>query len=153
MTGVDSNGDYRAYQSASDSLRVDVIDGSASSSMIYGNAIPTAECAAGSAIQFNMTSFADLATLKQINITQLTDGDYDYTFEIWEKDSSGYTPGTYADHYLKILSRDINVREYNENIDQGLLYRDRDETTELHCRLANKATGTTSAFNVFVTAV
>jgi len=120
---------------------------------IYGEVLPTASCAAGAAIEFDITSFSNLATLKQISITQLTAGTYDYTLEIWEKDGSGYTPGTYADHYLKIFSRDIDVREYSENIDQGLLYRDRDASAELHCRLVNNAAGTTSTFNVAVVAI
>lgn len=113
---------------------------------------PTALCVAGAAIQFDITGFVDLATLKQINITQLTSGNYDYTLEIWEKDSSGYIPGTYTDHYLKIFSRDIDQREYNENIDGGLLYRDQDATQELHMRLVNNAGGTDSTFNVSVVA-
>lgn len=152
MGGVDSNGDYRAYQQASDSLRVDVIDGSVSTSAINVEVIPTASCAAGAAIQFDIPSFADAATIRQIGITQLAVGTCDYTIEIWEKDSTGYTPGTYADHYLKIFSRDIDTREYNETIDQGLRYRDRDETEELHCRLVNNSGGTISTFNISIVA-
>jgi len=136
---VDSNGD----------LVIIVTPGNT----LYGEAIPTESCAAGAAIEFDVTSFSDLATLKQINVTQLTAGTYDYTLEIWEKDGLGYTPGTYTDHYLKIFSRDIDVREYSENIDQGLLYRDRDGSEELHCRLVNNAAGTTSTFNVTVVAI
>ena len=127
-----------------------IISGS-SGTTIYGDKIPTASCANGAAIQFDVTSLEDLFTIRQVAITQLTAGAYNYTLEIWEKDSSGYTPGTYADHYLKIFSRDIDVREYRENIDSGgLLYRDQDATSELHARIVNDATGTTSAFNVCI---
>lgn len=128
-----------------------VIVSGSSGTTIYGDKIPTASCASGTAIQFDITSLEDLFTIKQVAITQLTAGAYNYTLEIWEKDSSGYTPGTYADHYLKIFSRDIDVREYRENIDSGgLLYRDRDATSELHMRIVNDATGTTSTFNVSI---
>ncbi|MGP8322393.1 MAG: hypothetical protein ACT6FG_00125 [Methanosarcinaceae archaeon] len=141
---VDSNGNL-------------VTSGGASSNVIYGDEtpganFPTANCVAGAAIQFDITSFADLATLKQVSVTQLTPGNYDYTVEIWEKDSSGYVPGTYSGHYLKIFSRDIDQREYNENINGGLLYRDRDASSELHVRLVNNAGGTSSTFNVSVVA-
>lgn len=129
-----------------------ITSGGASSTVIYGEVLPTALCAAGAAIQFDITSFADLATLKQISVTQLTSGNYDYTVEIWEKDSSGYMPGTYTDHYLKIFSRDFDQREVNRNIDGGLLYRDRDASSELHMRLVNNIGGTNSTFNVTVVA-
>lgn len=130
-----------------------IITSSSSVTTIYGEKIPTASCAAGAAIQFDITSFNNLAILKQVAITQLVAGTYSYTLEIWEKDSSGYTPGTYADHYLKIFSRDIDAREYRENIDSGgLSYRDRDATSELHIRIVNDATGTTSTFNVAIVA-
>lgn len=152
MGGVDSNGDYRAYQQASDSLRVNIVDGSVSTGTINVEVIPTASCAAGAAIQFDITSFADAATIRQIGITQLAEGTYDYTIEIWEKDSAGYTPGTYADHYLKIFSRDIDTREYVEIIDNGLRYTDRDGTEELHMRIINNSAGTTSTFNITITA-
>jgi len=146
---VDSTGKVQpAGDSAANPIYVNI-----EGDVLYGELLPSASCAAGAAIEFDIASFSNLATLKQINITQLTAGTYDYTFEIWEKDGAGYTPGTYADHYLKIFSRDINVREYNENIDQGLLYRDRDASSELHCRLVNNAAGTTSAFNVAVVAI
>ena len=124
-----------------------IISGS-SGSTIYGSVLPTASCAAGAAIQFDVTSLEDLFVINQVGITQLVAGTYNYTLEIWEKDSSGYTPGTYTDHYLKIFSRDIDVREYRENVDMGLLYRDRDATEELHMRLINNLAGTTSAFNI-----
>jgi len=130
----------------------DIIISGSSGTTVYGDKIPTASCAAGAAIQFDITSFYDLVTLNQVGITQLVAGTYNYTLEIWEKDSGGYTPGTYTDHYLKIFSRDIDVREYRENIDMGLLYRDRDATGELHMRIINTAAplGTTSAFNISI---
>jgi len=146
---IDATGKVQpAGESASNPIYVNV-----EGNIIYGELLPSASCAAGAAIEFDIASFSNLATLKQISITQLLGATFDYTFEIWEKDGAGYTPGTYADHYLKIFSRDIDVREYSENIDQGLLYRDRDATTELHCRLVNNAAGTTSTFNVSVVAI
>ena len=112
--------------------------------------VTTASCAAGAAIQFNIP-FANLATLKRIQIEQLLIGTYNYTIEVWK--SATYTPGTMTDHHLKIFSRDVNIREWGENIDGGLLYRDDDAGAELHCRIANKTTGTTSTFNVSVIGV
>lgn len=125
-------------------------------SIIYGDEtpgvnFPTVSCAAGAAIEFDITSFADLAILEQISITQLTSGTYDYTIEVWE--SATYTPGTLADHYLKRFSRDIDQQDWGENIDNGLLYRDRDASAELHCRLVNNIGGTTSTFNVTVVGI
>lgn len=134
-------------------LNGDLITSGGVPSMVYGELLPTPPCAAGSSIQFDIAPFVDLATLKQIGITQLTTGNCNYTLEIWERDASGYTPGTYTDHYLKIFSRDVDKREWRENIDGGLLYRDRDASAELHCRLINGPLGTTSLFNVSVVGI
>lgn len=109
--------------------------------------VTTALCAAGAAIEFDI-SFADLATVKQVQVEQLTSGNYDYTFEIWK--SATYTPGTISDHYLKALSRDVDKQEWSENIDGGLIYQDFDAGQELHCRISNRATGTSSTFNVSI---
>lgn len=108
----------------------------------------TGSCAAGAAVEFNI-AFADLAILEQIQIEQLTAGNYNYIFEVWK--SATYIPGTMTDHHLKIFSRDVNQREWGEIIDGGgLRYRDDDGGAELHCRIANDAAGTTSPFNVTV---
>lgn len=121
----------------------------------YASAKPTASCAPGTAIEFDITGFADDATLKMVNITQLTadpTGTYKYTLEIWEKDSAGYTPGTATDMHLLVYSREFNTQHMVENIDGGLLCRDQDATKELHCRIVNDAASTASAFDLVVTA-
>jgi len=120
---------------------------------IYAEALPTAQCTVGAAIEFDITSFTNLANIEQINIVQTTAGTYDYTFEIWETHGASYDPADYTTHYLKIFSRDIDVREYNENIEGSILYRDRDDSSELHCRIVNNAAGTTSTFYVSIVAV
>lgn len=151
---IDSNGSYRAYQADDDTIRVDVVAGGGETEeTITAELLPTASCAAGAAIQFDIASFKNNAIIKQINITQLSSGDCGYTFEIWEKNDAGYTPGNYDDHYLKIFSRDIDTRDYAEIVDGGLIYVDRDGSEELHCRILNAIAGTLSEFNISVVAV
>ena len=110
----------------------------------------------GSAKEFDIGGFANYAQLKQVHITQLTEGTpalADYTFEIWEKDGDGYDPADTSKRYLRIFSRDIDDTEYGENIEGGLEYLDRDESQELHCRLVNNSGGTASDFDVITKAL
>ena len=108
---------------------------------------------AGDAIEFDITGFASIATLHQLKVIQLTQGTYNYTVEIWEKDSAGYDPGTIEDQDFKLLSRDIDTQVYSENIEDGLLYRDQDSTDEVHLRIINNLLGTSSRFNVSIVGI
>jgi len=107
----------------------------------------------GSYKEFDITGFANYAQIKQIAITQLTGTTANYTIEIWEKDASGYDPADTSKRYLRIWSRDIDENEYNENIDGGIDYVDRDSTSELHMRLVNQTGGTASDFDVIIKAL
>ena len=107
----------------------------------------------GSAKEFDITGFVNTAKIQQVTITQLTAGAANYTFEIWEKDSSGYDPATRANLYLRIYSRDFTVSEDSDIIEPYILYTDRDSTEELHCRIVNNAGGTASDFDVSIKAL
>ena len=104
----------------------------------------------GSAVEFDITDFVNAAKIIQVTITQRTDGAANYTFEIWEKDSDGYDPATRADLYLKVYSRDFTVSEESDIIVPYLPYVDRDDSSELHCRLINNVGGTASDFDVSI---
>lgn len=131
----------------------DLVTSSTPGAVIYGNQSPTLECVAGDAIEFDITGFASIATLHQLKVIQLTQGTYNYTVEIWEKDSAGYDPGTIEDQDFKLLSRDIDTQVYSENIEDGLLYRDQDSTDEVHLRIINNLLGTSSRFNVSIVGI
>lgn len=154
MSGVDSNGSYRAYQETDDTLRVNIIGGGSPSSgtITTIEKLPTVSCATGTEIEFDIALGSDEAIIQQVNITQLTGTTADYTIEIWGKDASGYDPAVTTERYLRIWARDIDETSYNENIDGGLIYNDRDASDELHMRLINNSGGTTSAFNISVVA-
>ena len=106
----------------------------------------------GSYKQFDIIDFADNAKILQVTITQLTSGAANYTFEIWEKDSSNYSVTDRGHLYLRTYSRDFTVSEDSDIIEPSLLYVDRDNTKELHCRLVNNAGGTASDFSVNIKA-
>ena len=106
----------------------------------------------GSYKQFDITDFANNAKILQVVITQLTSGAANYTFEIWEKDSSSYSVTDRGHLYLRTYSRDFTVSEDSDIIEPSLLYVDRDSTKELHCRLVNNAGGTASDFSVNIKA-
>lgn len=113
----------------------------------------------GSFKEFDITADIDAQAIPnsviitQILITQLTfANNMNIIFQIWEKDSAGYVPTTRADLYLKVLERDIinTDGEWSEIIEGILLYRDRDDTGELHCRLVNNVGGEASDFAVVI---
>lgn len=104
----------------------------------------------GSAKEFDITGFTNSAMIRQVTVTQLTAGTANYTFEIWEKDSNGYNPASRTNLYLRVYSRTFTVDEDSDIIVPELLYVDRDETSELHCRLVNNAGGTASDFDVSI---
>jgi len=107
----------------------------------------------GSAVEFDITEFSNIAKINQITITQLTAGVANYTFEIWEKDGDGYNPAVRADLYLRVYERDFIVSEDSDLIlEPGILYIDRDNTKELHCRVVNNVGGTASDFDVSIKA-
>ena len=103
-------------------------------------------------VSFNIIEFSNTAKILQITITQLTAGAANYTFEIWEKNSNGYNTTDRATLYLRTYSRDFTVSEDSDIIEPSLLYIDRDNTKELHCRLVNNAGGTSSDFSINVKA-
>lgn len=106
----------------------------------------------GSYKQFDVIDFANNAKILQIIITQLTSGAADYTFEIWEKNSNNYSVTDREHLYLRTYSRDFTVSEDSDIIEPSLLYVDRDNTKELHCRLVNNAGGTASDFSINIKA-
>lgn len=109
----------------------------------------------GSAVEFDITGFTNKANILEVLIVQLTAGNPNYTVEIWEKDSAGYNPATRTDMYLNRYSRDFDQADEshaNNIIDQGLIYIDRDATSELHMRIINNVGGTPSDFDVSVRA-
>lgn len=120
-------------------------------SIVDSKAINSGDLAAnGSAKEFDITGFVNSARIQQVTITQLTAGTSDYTFEIWEKDASGYDPTTRADLIYRVYSRDFTESEVSDLIVPYLLYIDRDGSSELHCRLVNNAGGTASDFDVSI---
>jgi len=109
----------------------------------------------GSAKAFDVKTGCNWAKIRSIKIVQLIAGAMNITFEIWEKDSSGYNPVQRSDFYKRILRRNINQgaeegAEYLEIINPELLFHDRDLSGELHCRLVNNAGGTASDFALVV---
>jgi len=93
------------------------------------------------------------AKLRSFKIIQLISGAMNVTFEVWEKDSSGYDPSSRSSFYLRLLKRTIiqteeGGGEYHEIISPELLYHDRDSSYELHCRILNNGEGTPSDFAV-----
>lgn len=106
----------------------------------------------GSAVEFDIVDFVNVANILQVTVTQLTAGPAVYTFEIWETDGDGYNPADRTTLYLRTYSRDFIVDEDSDLIDPGLLYIDRDSTAELHCRIVNNIGGTASDFAVAVKA-
>ena len=109
----------------------------------------------GSDVEFDITEFTDIANILEVLVVQLTAGNPNYTVEIWERNASGYNPATRADMYLNRYSRDFDQADEshaNNIIDQGLIYIDRDSTSELHMRIINNVGGTASDFDVSVRA-
>lgn len=109
----------------------------------------------GSDVEFDITGFTDIANILEVLVVQLTAGNPNYTVEIWEKDASGYNPAVRSDMYLNRYSRDFDQADEshaNNIIDQGLIYIDRDATSELHMRIINNVGGTASDFDVSVRA-
>lgn len=109
----------------------------------------------GSDVEFDITGFTNKANILEVLVTQLIAGTPNFTLEIWEKDASGYDPATRSDLYLKRYSRDFDdtdESDANNIVDQGLVYIDRDNTSELHLRIINHTGGTASDFNVSIRA-
>ena len=104
----------------------------------------------GSAKEFDITGFTNSARIQQVTITQLTAGTANYTFEIWEKDASGYDPLTRSDLIYRVYSRTFTKAEESDLIVPYLLYVDRDSSSELHCRFVNNVGGTASDFDVSI---
>lgn len=107
----------------------------------------------GSEKKFNITLGMKWAKIRSVKLVQLIGGAMNVTLEVWEKDESGYDPINRATYYLRLLRRTIiqavdEGGEYLEIIAPELLYHDRDNTGELHCRLVNNAGGTASDFAV-----
>lgn len=107
----------------------------------------------GSDKRFDIKVGCDWAKIRSIKVLQLIAGVMNITFEIWEKDASGYNPVDRSTFYLRILRRNIRQgmqegAEYLEIINPELLFHDRDRTGELHCRLVNNSGGTASDFAV-----
>lgn len=120
-------------------------------SVIDAKAINGGDLAAnGSAKEFDITGFVNSARIIQVTVTQLTVGTANYTFEIWEKDASGYDPTTRVDLIYRVYSRDFTESEVSDLIVPCLLYVDRDGSSELHCRLVNNVGGTASDFDVSI---
>ena len=120
-------------------------------STIEAQAINGGDLAAnGSAKEFDITGFVNSAKIQQVTITQLTSGTADYTFEIWEKDASGYDPLTRADLIYRVYSRTFTESEVSDLLVPYLLYVDRDSSSELHCRIVNNTGGTASDFDVSI---
>ena len=93
------------------------------------------------------------AKLRSIKLVQLTSGAMNITFEVWEKDSSGYDLADRTKFYLRLLRRTIIQAEeaggeYHEIFQPELLYHDRDSSYELHCRIMNNGEGVASDFAV-----
>ena len=120
-------------------------------STIEAQAINGGDLAAnGSAKEFDITGFVNSAKIQQVTITQLTSGTADYTFEIWEKDASGYDPLIRSDLIYRVYSRTFTKSEESDLIVPYLLYVDRDSSSKLHCRLVNNVGGTASDFDVSI---
>ncbi len=109
----------------------------------------------GSDVEFDIPGFTNKANILEVEVVQLTAGTPNFTVEIWEKDASGYDPAVRSDLYLNRYSRDFDQSDEshaNNIIDQGLIYIDRDGTSELHMRIINNTGGTASDFDVSVRA-
>lgn len=107
---------------------------------------------------------ADLwCKIAYIKIVQLTAGPMEIDFDIVESDTY-YDPVDRSTFFLRKYRRSISLTdvegaEYGEALHPTIPYKDRnavegfDETRDraLHCRLTNRAGGTTSDFDVSVT--
>jgi len=96
-----------------------------------------------------------------IGIVQLTAGDMEIDFEIWESTATRADPANRAGFYQLILSRRISQSvlqggQYGESLSgDPMPYTDRDAETEekthnLHIRIQNFAAGTDSDFAVSI---
>jgi len=96
-----------------------------------------------------------------IGIVQLTAGDMEIDFEIWESTATRADPANRAGWYQLILSRRISQTvlqggQYGESLtDAPMPYTDRDAETEekthnLHIRIENFVAGTDSDFSVSI---
>ena len=122
---------------------------------IKGGSIP----ADGAEVRFNLKIPGRWVKIANIKIVQLTAGDMNIDFDIWE--TSDYNPATRADLYKRKLRRNIvqtaaQGGEYGEAILPAIPYKDRDtpgeeRTYQLHCRLKNNTGGTASDFAVVIT--
>jgi hypothetical protein len=109
----------------------------------------------GLAKQFDIKLPGKWAKIRSLKLVQLTTGKMDVTFEIWEKDNSGYDPMDRSTFYLRIIKRTVIQEvegggEYHEIFQPEILYHDRDSSYELHCRILNNGDGTASDFAVVV---
>lgn len=93
------------------------------------------------------------AKIRSFKIVQLVGGPMKITFEVWERNESGYNPSSREHFYMCVLRRTLEQTldeggEYLEVLTPEQLYYDRDKSGQLHCRMINWPGGTNSDFAV-----
>ena len=111
--------------------------------------------ALGESKEFDIKMGCNWAKVRQVKLVQLSEGPMNVTFELWEKDSSGYDSADRSTFYLRNLRRTIvqtpeQGAEFLEILNPELLYFDRDKSGELHCRIMNHDGGTASDFAIII---
>lgn len=117
--------------------------------------------APGAAVNFDLVITSRFCKIAYIGIVQLTAGDMDIDFQVWESTAARGDPTNRANAYQKIVARHITQTalqggEYGESLSgDPMPYYDRDDQDEektyrLHIRIDNFAGGTLSDFAVTV---
>lgn len=117
--------------------------------------------ALGAAVNFDLVINSRFCKIAYIGIVQLTAGDMEIDFQVWESTAARGDPGNRANAYQKIIARHITQTqpqggEYAESLSgDPMPYYDRDDQDEektyrLHIRIDNFAGGTASDFAVTV---
>ena len=120
-----------------------------------------ADVTPGAPLILDLTIKSRWCKILYIGIVQLTAGDMEIDFEIWESTATRADPANRASFYQLILSRRISQTvlqggQYGESLaGDPMPYTDRDAETEekthnLHIRIQNFAAGTASDFAVSI---
>ena len=118
--------------------------------------------APGLAVAFDLVIKSRWCKITALKIVQLTVGDMDIMFEVWESTAAQGDPANRANLYQQPIMRPITVTavqgaQYGESFaGNPIPYFDRDDpevtpSYRLHCRLVNNGGGFLSDFSVSLT--
>jgi len=117
--------------------------------------------APGLAVAFDLVIKSRWCKIVALKIVQLTVGNMDIMFQVWESTTAQADPANRANLYQQPIMRPITVTalqgaQYGESLQKPEPYFDRDAPAvtpsyRLHCRLVNNGGGTLSDFAVSLT--